>query len=393
MDFHLISEKNIAQVESLWDYCFEKKDSYFFKWYFKEYCLKQNAVLGGFNKHGVLSTMVHFNPHTLKLRGMEAVTSYLVGVATDPAARGRRATKELFEMAFAILKAQGRFFVILMPEYAGVYLPYQFAFVYSKHRYELPLRALSLGEVDDSIELERVKNINDFTEFSNLYESFMQKYNGFVMRTEREWSNFWAVFINESGEAAIAYRGDMPVGYMLYQRADKVFKIVEMVHIDADVKKCFLRYARQHVAQCDKLEWLAEADDLTYLHFQDQSHCGSVFPFMMARIIDARKALELLPLNNVHKEGSLTILITDDLIKSNNMLLNLNIGNKAIKIEDTFNLPDIEMDISAFTQLYFGQFSLSELAAEGTIAVHSEDAGLLLSDVLPKCNNYINEYY
>ena len=49
MDFHLISEKNIAQVESLWDYCFEKKDSYFFKWYFKEYCLKQNAVLGGFN--------------------------------------------------------------------------------------------------------------------------------------------------------------------------------------------------------------------------------------------------------------------------------------------------------------------------------------------------------
>ena len=281
----------------------------------------------------------------------------------------------------------------MMPEYAGVYLPYQFAFVYSKHRYELPLRTLSLGEVDDSIELERVKNINDFTEFSNLYESFMQKYNGFVMRTEREWSNFWAVFINESGEAAIAYRGDMPVGYMLYQRADKVFKIVEMVHIDADVKKCFLRYARQHVAQCDKLEWLAEADDLTYLHFQDQSHCGSVFPFMMARIIDARKALELLPLNNVHKEGSLTILITDDLIKSNNMLLNLNIGNKAIKIEDTFNLPDIEMDISAFTQLYFGQFSLSELAAEGTIAVHSEDAGLLLSDVLPKCNNYINEYY
>ena len=91
MDFHLINEKNLAKVESLWDYCFEKKDSYFFKWYFKEYCLKQNAVLGGFNKQGVLSTMVHLNPYTLKLRGMEAVTSYLVGVATDPAARGRQA--------------------------------------------------------------------------------------------------------------------------------------------------------------------------------------------------------------------------------------------------------------------------------------------------------------
>ncbi len=393
MDFHLISEKNIAQVESLWDYCFEKKDSYFFKWYFKEYCLKQNAVLGGFNKQGVLSTMVHLNPYTLKLRGMEAVTSYLVGVATDPAARGRRATKELFEMAFAILKAQGKFFVILMPEYAGVYLPYQFTFVYFKHRYELPLRALSFGEVDDSIELKRVESINDFTEFSNLYESFMQNYNGFVVRSAREWSNFWTVFINESGEATIAYRGDIPVGYMLYQRTGKAFKIVEMVHVDAAVKNSFLRYARQHVAQCDKLEWLAEADDLTYLHFQDQSHCGSSFPFMMARIIDARKALELLPLNSGHKEGSITILLTDDLVKSNNILLKLNIGNNAIKIEDTFNLPDIEMDISAFTQLYFGQFSLTELVAEGIIALYSDHAGLLLSDILPKCNNYINEYY
>ena len=393
MEFHLINEKNIAKVESLWDYCFEKKDSYFFKWYFTEYCLKQNAILGGFNKQGALATMVHFNPYKLKLRGMEVPTSYLVGVATDPAARGKRATKELFEMAFAILKAQGKFFVILMPEHAGVYQPYQFAFVYFKHRYELPLRALSYGEVDDSIELKRVENLNDFTEVSALYESFVQKYNGCVVRSEREWTNFWSVFTNESGEAAIAYRGDLPVGYVLYQRVGMVFKIIEMVYVDAAVKNCFLRYARQHIAQCDKLEWLAEADDLTYLHFPDQSHCGSMLPFMMARIIDARKALELLPINNEHIEGSFTILITDDLVKSNNILMKLNIGNDGIRIEDTFNLPDIEMDISAFTQLYFGQFSLSELVAEDIVAVHSADAGRLLSDILPKCNNYINEYY
>ena len=393
MEFHLINGKNISQVESLWDYCFEKKDSYFFKWYFNEYCLKQNAVLGGFNKQGVLSTMVHLNPYTLKLRGMDAGTSYLVGVATDPAAIEKRAMKELFEMAFAILKAQGKFFVILMPEHAGVYLPYQFAFVYFKHRYELPLRGLAYGEVDDSIELKRIENLNDFTEFSNLYESYVQKYNGFVIRSEREWSNFWTVFTNESGEAAIAYRGDLPVGYVLYQRVGMVFKIIEMAYVDAAVKNSFLRYARQHIAQCDKLEWLAEADDLTYLHFPDQSHCGSMLPFMMARIIDARKALELLPINNEHIEGSFTILITDDLVKSNNILMKLNIGNDGIRIEDTFNLPDIEMDISAFTQLYFGQFSLSELVAEDIVAVHSADAGRLLSDILPKCNNYINEYY
>lgn len=393
MEFHLINEKNIAQVETLWDYCFEKKESFFFQWYFKEYCLKQNVVLGGFNQQGFLMTMVHLNPYTLSLRGMEITTSYLVGVATDPAARGKRATKRLFEMAFAILKAQGNFFVILMPEHAGVYLPYQFAFVYFKHRYELPLAALSFGKIDDSIILERVKDINDFNELSNLYKSFMQKYNGYVIRTKREWSNFWFVFKNEGGELVIAYRGDKPVGYMLYQLNVKVFKVVELVYDDVEIKNTFLRYTRQHMAQCDKLEWLAETDDLTYLHFPDQALSGSIFPFMMARVIDVRKALEAVPLSNNVTKGTFTILITDDLIKVNNVLLKVTISNNAIKFDNTFELPDIEMDISAFTQLYFGQFSLSELAAEGVIAVYSDDAGCLLSNILPKCNNYINEYY
>lgn len=393
MEFHLINEKNIKKIESLWDYCFEKKDSFFFRWYFEKYCLKQNIVIGGFNKQGMLSTMVHCNPYTLNLRGMDVATSYLVGVATDPAARGKRSTKDLFEMTFAILKAQGKFFVILMPEHAGVYLPYQFAFVYFKHRYNLPLSSLSFGEVDDSADLIRFESINNFTEFDELYENFMQKYNGYVRRTEREWSNFFDVFCHENGEMVIAYRGNTPVGYMLYQRLNRVFKIVEITYVDAEIKNCFLRYARQHRAQCDKLEWLAESDDLTFLNFPDQNHSGSIFPFMMARIIDARRAFELLPIGTEHGEGSFTILLTDNLVKSNNLLLQIDIRDNFIKIEDTFNLPDIEMDISAFTQLYFGQFSLSELVAEGIVAVHSSDAGHLMSDILPKCNNYINEYY
>ncbi|MGL5206740.1 MAG: sterol carrier protein domain-containing protein [Acidaminococcaceae bacterium] len=191
----------------------------------------------------------------------------------------------------------------------------------------------------------------------------------------------------------MAYRGNTPVGYMLYQRLNRVFKIVEITYVDAEIKNCFLRYARQHRAQCDKLEWLAESDDLTFLNFPDQNHSGSIFPFMMARIIDARRAFELLPIGTEHGEGSFTILLTDNLVKSNNLLLQIDIRDNFIKIEDTFNLPDIEMDISAFTQLYFGQFSLSELVAEGIVAVHSSDAGHLMSDILPKCNNYINEYY
>ena len=393
MDFHLINEKNLPKVANLWDYCFEKKDTFFFKWYFNEYCLKQNEILGGFSKQAYLSTMLHLNPYKINLRGMEASTTYLVGIATDPVSRGRRVLKELFEIAFAILRAQGKFFVILMPEHAGVYLPYQFSFTYYKHRYELPLNELNFGNVDESVELFRLEKPTDFTVFSKLYESFMSKYNGFVIRDDRFWTNFFSVFLHEDGEILLAFRGNIPVGYMFYQRINKNFRINELIYSEPDVKNSFLRYTRQHLAQCDKLEWLAEIDDLTYLHFPKQVNSGSLNPFVMARVIDAQRALEALPLTDCHKEGSLILLVTDDLIKANNTLVKLDIGEKNIKIENVFELPDVEMDIGAFTQLYFGQFSLDELAAEGLITVNSNDAGTLLSSIFPKCKNYINEYY
>lgn len=39
--------------------------------------------------------------------------------------------------------------------------------------------------------------------------------------------------------SAIAYRGDLPVGYVLYQRVGMVFKIIEMAYVDAAVKIVF----------------------------------------------------------------------------------------------------------------------------------------------------------
>ncbi len=48
MNHKMITTENINQVMELWDYCFEKKDSPFFKWYFENYCLKNNMIYGAF---------------------------------------------------------------------------------------------------------------------------------------------------------------------------------------------------------------------------------------------------------------------------------------------------------------------------------------------------------
>lgn len=62
-----------------------KKRYSFFKWYFNEYCLKENMVLGGFDeKSGNLMNMLHLNPYTINLRGRDLKLPYIVGVATVP---------------------------------------------------------------------------------------------------------------------------------------------------------------------------------------------------------------------------------------------------------------------------------------------------------------------
>ena len=90
MDCRIVTETELPQVMALWDYCFEKKDEPFYQWYFQEYCLQHNLVVGGFSEDdGHLQNMMHLNPYSILLRGQEERVPYIVGVATDPADRGR----------------------------------------------------------------------------------------------------------------------------------------------------------------------------------------------------------------------------------------------------------------------------------------------------------------
>ena len=85
MIYRVLSKERMYQAEELWNYCFEKKTEPFFRYYFEQYCGKDNMVIGGFDKVGEeekLRTMLHVNPYMLRLRGQEMLVPYLVGIAT-----------------------------------------------------------------------------------------------------------------------------------------------------------------------------------------------------------------------------------------------------------------------------------------------------------------------
>lgn len=396
MIYRLVNAERMEQVKELWDYCFEKREEPFFQYYFNEYCGKNNMVIGAFEKVGEeekLRSMVHVNPYLLRIRGQEQLAPYLVGVATAPEARGQHAFAPLLQTTFDVLRDQGVTFVTLMPIFAGIYLPYEFGYCYYRHEYKLSLQALGeqLGRAERRLQVERVALVQEV--LAPIYEQVTAGWNGVPKRTDFQWQKLLAVHNLEHVQCAVVYDDRKPVGYMLYQISNDCFQILELMAGTYEVRMAFLRYAAMHQSSAKEVHWLAEPWDKTYLGFKDQSLTGSLQPFMMARCLDARAALGQLAVGADVPEGSVVLLLTDEVIARNNHLLKLAVASGQLHVASTMDDEEVTMNMAAFTQLYFGAFSATELAEAGRIKVKNPAKLAVLDSLFPKCRNYINEYF
>ena len=396
MDCRIVSTNDLSQVMALWDYCFEKKDDPFFQWYFQEYCLRHNLILGGFSEEdGHLQNMLHLNPYSILLRGQEERIPYIVGVATDPADRGHNLTKELLQSAFRLLRKKNCAFALLMPAYAGIYQKYDFAFCYQKHVYEMPLEKLVVPVPSGKLRIRHYSSY-DSELFEDLYLALAEGYNGLPIRTDFQWHKLLAVHQLEKVRAAVVYHVNEPRGYMFYQITDdKTFLIQELVALTPDAKWALLRYAGEHCSSADKLYWEAMEDDLTWLDFPDADRAGRVKPFMMARCFDAVQAMRSYEVPEDCPDGQITLLLQDELLEENNSLVTFTVDTGSLYMEKAACGADAVISMGAFTQLYFGAFTFSQLVEAGKIRMRSYTPGLLsfFDALFPKCVNYINEYY
>ena len=64
-------------------------------------------------------------------------------------------------------------------------------------------------------------------------------------------------------------------------------------------------------------------------------------------------------------------------------------------MKSTIDAEEVTMDMGAFTQLYFGAFSATELFEAGRLRVRAGAEGklALLDCLFPKQRNFINEYF
>ena len=393
MDFRLLQQDTLSQAADLWDYCFEKKGTPFYEWYFGEYALKQNRILGGF-QDGKLLTMLHLNPYVLRIRGRDWKVPYIVGVATDPVARGHHVMGDLMETAFTTLRALKVPFVILMPIYAGIYQPYGFAWTHLRKHYTLPLAGLDLaGHPLDGYEPERVDTRSGEKLVAPVYEKAMAGYHGYVVRDHRVWENTLLTAAQENFETVIIRNDGAPKAYALYNREGDKVTVQEMAAAEPPAKIRLLQYFKGLAGTYKTLDWLAPEDDLTWTQLPDQALAPREAPFMMGRVINAAACLKALSVPESLVGKTLVLALKDEQIALNTMLVKLNFTREGIQLLNTLDDPEVLLDVGTFTQLFFGLYGPEQLQKAGMIYVDSENAWEILDKLFPRENNFINEYF
>lgn len=393
MQTRLLKNNEIQYVKNLWDYCFEKSYDAFFTWYFENYVKAEN-IYGAFIGKD-FAGMIHLNPYTISLNGQKLPTTYYVGVSTAPQHRHKGVMRALLEGSFRLLKERGQSVAILMPVMAGIYLPYGFAYCYNKLKYQMPLDELSrVLPITKNYEIICACE-KDKKQFTDIYKQYTKKLNGYLLRENSEWDNILGELFTtqREGYAVFAKKGNEYCGYMLYLVKDNIFRIIELVALDEEVKIAFLQYAAQHFSQCQDVFWHAPESDLTYLNFRLNKYYPSIQPFMMGRIIQPDKAVHDLQIPAI-KGMRFDIKLTDSLIKENNAVFTLTEEKgRAKMIKSKKQKGQLEMDIGTFAQLCFGAFTASDLFSCGNIKTQDDKCLDLLEKVFVEKDNYINEYF
>jgi len=390
MEFRIATEQDREAVEWLWDYCFEKREEFFFKWFFSQYCRIEDVLVGQ-HRNKVMAGL-HLVPYSIFLRGAVMPISYIVGLATYPEARGSGIVRRLLQEALVEMRKRGHYVSLLMPSKAGLYYPYHWELCYHNYKYSVNLEDLR-PIASSRGELRPVCIETDAAILEKLYQAFVADKHGYAIRGENYWTRVAVEYAGEHGHIYVLEYDGNPEGYVMYVLRDDRIIVREMAFINGQAQKALLQFLYNHWAQACILEWNAPLDDLTYLSLPEPKREVQLFPFMTGRVVDLVQVLEAIDYESDVKK-QITLEIKDDLAEWNNGVFVLEVSDGKGKVQAlTQSKGEVECTIGVISQLIFGRVSARELVKTGRMVTNFPGNIEILENLFPKCNNYINEYY
>lgn len=385
-----------VQVENLWAYCFEPKGHPFFEWYFK-HCYEPENILVGVQDGQVVSD-IHLRQYTLNVRGKALPTTYIVGVATHPAARRGGIGGELLRASLAELKRRGQGISILMPSKAAFYQQYGWELYAHQWVTTMPLEELR-PLTERSLHFGLLNDVSQWTWLAPVYEAYTKSLSGYAMRGEKEWTRLLESLFNEGAQVAVVRTEEGRIeGYLVYTLGAPEIMVSEFVYTTRRAQKALLNYLYNHRSQGETVRWNEGGHDEGYAFWPNGKSGHSTMPFMMSRVVDVPTAVEAVPFVADKGESlAWTLAITDPLVPWNEGVYRITKAAGEVKWhvtkeKESVGVADVTMTVGALGLLLMGRFTATELAFEAKL--DADEVYLrYLDNWYPKMKTYINEWW
>ncbi len=230
-------------------------------------------------------------PLEVSIHGKAYAMGGISGVATYPEHRRSGYIRQLMQESLKLMKDAGQLISYLAPFSIGFYrkfgwelLANQIHFTIQKD--QLPKR----GPIPGS--LARVPI--DHPHISELYQSYAQRNNGLLLRSESWWQKLnkgrkdakAAVYTNSSGE---------PRAYLIYTLKDFQMKIKEYIYLDEESRRAMFVFISQHDSMLNTVSGISAYHAQLSFLLDEPAIKQELKPYFMARIVDVKPFLEAYP--------------------------------------------------------------------------------------------------
>ncbi len=387
MSIRLATAADKPVLEALWDYCFEKRTDPFFRFYFDTCWRPEETVL--YETDAGLTAAVHLRRYTLSVRGAACPVTYIVGLATHPAARGKGYASQLLRACLAESGRIGRYANILMPSAAAFYLPHGWGMYCHQWRRSFVLRMSPAPAVQGEYHYEWLTAEAATDSLAAVYEKYTADKSGYAIRKAEDWRRWLRGQCAEGNVLCLHEKGE-PVGYIAYSIADRTLQAGELIAIRPDARCALLRYIHQHRDSVDRATYYAAWAEEDYLYWPDGAEQiytrNESFPFMLVRIADIRHWWAQIP---AAADGSCHVAVT---APEGRTTWHVQTENGKSHWEESDAEPELTIGIGDLSVLSIGRVDAEDLYQAARLRGDAK-AAMRLARMYPRTDTWINEWY
>lgn len=387
MDIRYAKDGDLENIKDIWNYCFGDEEA-FVDYYFNNKYKAKNTIL--IEEDGDLMSSLQLNQYKIKLNNNTYDTSYIVGVSTYPNARGKGYMKDMMDFSLNELYKKGQLVSLLMPIDYRLYRKYGYEHCYDQIEYKVDINDLKQFKINGDFEKVKDTNIKDMI---NIYNDFLIKNNGYVVRDENYYNNLFKEIKCENGHMYI-HKDENYDGYIIYFIMEDTMFVREICYKNINTLNSMLKFIFNHNTQCKKVTIMSSiTDSIRYILPNLKTSEVNIKPFMMGRIINIQGFIDSLEIkcNNLDEAY---IGVVDNQIEQNNKVFKLKVEDNKVSAQETSEIADITLSINNISQLAFSYITLDQVLFLNNIEKNKKNKKAidLLSGIFNKSNNYINEY-